>query len=163
MTDRMAALRSITDQDTPLRVQLLADYERNWQHHPLAMNKWFRVQAQSWLPDTLAQVQRLSQHPKFSWQNPNNVYTLIGGFSANEFRFHQADGQGYDWLKTAVLKMDPANPQVAARLMSAFSDWRKYDEERQGLMKTQIQTILQQPKLSKDVLELSEAYLKEGT
>lgn len=163
MTDRLGAMRALNHLNTPVREMLLTQYEQQWQHHPLAMNKWFALQAQSWLPSTLAKVQALTKHAQFSWHNPNNVYNLVNGFaSLNPFRFHQADGEAYEWLKDGILKLDPANPQVAARLMSNFSDWRKFSTLQQTEMKNQITAILGQPKLSKDVLELAEKFLGEA-
>ena len=46
------------------------------------------------------------------------------------------------------------NPQVAARLVSAFTIWKRYDENRQALMKKELERILAAPKLSKDVYEV---------
>jgi aminopeptidase N len=46
------------------------------------------------------------------------------------------------------------NPQIAARLASAFTTWKRYDEKRKGLMKAQLEKILKTPKLSKDVHEI---------
>jgi aminopeptidase N len=46
------------------------------------------------------------------------------------------------------------NPQIAARLVSSFTLWKRYDEMRRILMKAQLKRILEKPKLSKDVYEV---------
>ena len=38
--------------------------------------------------------------------------------------------------------MDKINPQVAARMTSAFTQWRKFSTERQEQMKGQLQRIV---------------------
>ena len=88
-------------------------------------------------------------------RNPNKVRALIGAFSGNQVRFHDAGGAGYRFLADRVIELDPVNPQVAARLMGAFSRWRKFDAARQELMKAELERILATPKLSKDVYEIA--------
>jgi aminopeptidase N len=52
------------------------------------------------------------------------------------------------------MAIDPVNPQIAARLVSAFTLWKRYDEKRKALMKEQLERILKTPGLSKDVYEI---------
>ena len=68
--------------------------------------------------------------------------------------FHRADGAGYRFLADSVLELDPMNPQVSARLVSLFNQWRRYDSERQALMKAQLERIAERKNLSKDVFEI---------
>ena len=119
------------------------------------MDKWLTLQATSRLPGTLATVQALTAHPVFNIKNPNKVRSLIGAFcSANPVRFHAADGAAYAYAGDFILRLDPINPQVTARLVAAFSQWRRYDAARQGLMRAQLQRILAAPGLSRDVYEI---------
>jgi aminopeptidase N len=161
MTDRLAAMRSImhTVSEDAKRSAVFADYETRWKHHPLAMNKWFSVQAAAWRSDTLATVKALSEHAHFAWSNPNNVYALLGTFvMQNPFCFHTASGAGYTFIEAAILRLDPTNPHLAARLIQGWMDWKKFDPDRQRLMSASLDRILKQPGLSKDVLELAEKY-----
>jgi aminopeptidase N len=161
MTDRLAAMRAFMHAEQPAdtRTALFADYEERFRHHPLAMNKWFAVQSASMRSDTLDTIQSLSQHPQFSWNNPNNVYALLSTFiMQNPFRFHAVDGKGYAFIEDAILRLDKENPQVAARLMQGWMDWKKFDPDRQRLMSSGLDRILKQANLSKDVFELAEKY-----
>ncbi|MEY3182484.1 MAG: aminopeptidase [Pseudomonadota bacterium] len=167
MTDRLAAMRAvmnIADFDlkvTEKRTALFKEYEMRWKHHPLAMNKWFAVQAGSMRPDTLESIEKLSAHPQFSWTNPNNVYALLSTFvMQNPFRFHASNGKGYAFIESAILRLDKENPQVAARLMQGWMDWNKFDLDRQRLMREGLDRLLAQPELSKDVFELADKYRK---
>ena len=155
MTDVMAALALLADSDHASRETALADFERRWRDDPLVMDKWFAVQAMSSRADALVQVRTLMQHPAFSLRNPNKVRALIGSFAnANPLRFHAADGSGYEFLHEQVLALDPANPQIAARLLRVLSRWQRYDEARQAKMRTVLESVLA-AKVSKDVYEIA--------
>ncbi len=131
-------------------------FHDRWKHDTLVLDKWFSLQAMSPLENTLASVQRLMTHPAFDLKNPNKVRALVGSFChGNQVRFHDASGAGYRFLADRVMEIDPMNPQVAARLMGAFSRWRKFDVPRQGLMKTELERILGTSRLSKDVYEVA--------
>ena len=121
----------------------------------MVINKWLTVQAQADLPNTLDRVKDLMQHPAFTLKNPNKVQALIGGFCiGNPVAFHAATGAGYKFLADIVLQLNTLNPQVAARMLSALTQWQKFTLERQKLMCAQLQVIKQAAGLSPDVLEI---------
>jgi aminopeptidase N len=155
MTDAVTALAMLANTDCPERAEALASFSEKWKDDPLVMDKWFSIQAMSRLPDTLETVKALTRHPAFTIKNPNKVRALIGAFAqGNPARFHDAAGGGYEFLADHILLIDPMNPQIAARLVTAFTLWKRYDEKRKGLMKSQMERILKTPKLSKDVHEI---------
>ena len=79
----------------------------------------------------------------------------MGSFaSGNPVRFHAADGRGYAFVTDVVLELQARNPQVAARLVSVFNPWRRYDAERQQRMQAQLDRVAATPGLSKDVYEI---------
>jgi aminopeptidase N len=161
MTDRMAALSALASCDCDERLQALASFEAQWRDDPLVMDKWFAVQANSKLPDTLQAVKKLMLHPAFSLRNPNKVRSLVGVFcSANVTGFHAADGSGYRFLADQVIALDSLNPQVAARMLRLMTRWRRYDETRQSLMLAEFERILAQPGLSRDVFEIASKSLE---
>jgi aminopeptidase N len=73
---------------------------------------------------------------------------------ANQVRFHALDGEGYRFLADQVLTLDSINPQMAARLVSSLSRWRRFDASRQSLMQAELKRILSAPDTSKDVFEI---------
>ncbi len=154
MTEVIAALASLANLDCRERQDALAEFYEKWNQDPLVMDKWLAIQAGSSLPTTLDNVKALTQHPAFSLRNPNKVRALIGAFSANAVRFHDASGDGYAFLADTVLQVDAMNPQIAARLASAFTLWKRYNASRRTLMKAQLERILATPGLSKDVHEI---------
>ena len=154
MTDVMASLANLANTDCPERPQALSEFYETWKDDPLVMDKWLSIQALSPLPHTLDTVQALMKNPVFNIKNPNKIRSLIGAFSTNSVRFHEPNGDGYAFVADQVLAIDPMNPQIAARLASAFTLWKRYDKNRQKLMKEQLERILHTPKLSKDVHEI---------
>ena len=156
MTDVLAALACFTRTDCPERESVIAEFYQRWKHDALVLDKWFSLQALSHLPGTLTTVETLMAHPAFDLKKPNKVRSLIGSFChGNQVRFHDAGGAGYGFLADRVIEIDAINPQVAARLMGGFSRWRKFDNRRQQLMKSQLERILGTAKLSKDVYEIA--------
>jgi aminopeptidase N len=156
MTDALGALRTLADVDRPERNEALRRFHERWYHDPLVMDKWFSIQASSPLPNTLEEVETLTQHPAFDLKNPNRVRALIGTFCHhNPAQFHRGNGDGYRFLARYVLKLDPINPQVAARLVEALSRWRRFDTPRQVLMKAALEEIVAVPTLSKDTYEIA--------
>ena len=155
MTDSVAALGALADSDKPDRQALLDDFYQRWKDEPLVVNKWLRIQATAARKDTLSRVEMLSRHEAFDPTNPNKVYSLLVGFShANPVCFHARDGSGYRFVSHWVAQLDPVNPQVSARLVSAFTDWKKYIPELKDRMRTVLQEIAELPKLSGDVAEI---------
>ena len=156
MTDQMAALAVVVHGTHPAKQQCLANFYQQWQAEALVIDKWFALQASSHNPDTFAIVQALMQHPAFDLKNPNRVRALIGAFSqTNPLHFHAANGQGYQFLADQIIALNTLNPQVASRMLSALTSWRRYDEGRQALMKAQLERIMTTEAISKDVYEVA--------
>ncbi|KAJ6821495.1 puromycin-sensitive aminopeptidase isoform X1 [Iris pallida] len=155
MTDQFSALQAIAQNPGQVRDEILADFYKKWSHDFLVVNKWFTLQAMSDIPGNVANVQSLLSHPAFDMRNPNKVYSLIGGFCGSPVNFHAKDGSGYKFLGEVVMQLDKINPQVASRMVSAFSRWRRYDEGRQALAKAQLERIMSANGLSENVYEIA--------
>ncbi len=155
MTDRMAALAVLSQYATPDRERALEAFEARYRDDPLVLDKWFAVQARIAESGTLDRVQKLTQHPAFSMTNPNRMRALIGVFAANPSQFNRADGRGYAFVADTVLGLDSKNPQVAARLLSAFKSWRMLEPGRQALAEKELNRIAQKPGLSPDVADIA--------
>ncbi len=155
MTDTMAALQALANCECPEREPALDAFYQRWRDDALVVDKWFSLQATSRLPGTLARVKKLLEHPAFDMRNPNRVRALIGAFSqGNPARFHQPGGAGYRFLAEQVLELDRINPQVAARVLNPLTRWQRYDEQRQRLMKMELERIASAEPLSRDVYEI---------
>jgi aminopeptidase N len=162
MTDRLAALTILVDEDLPGHDEALAEFHQRWQHDPLVLDKWFTLQALASSEAVFGDVLRLRAHPDFTLRNPNRVRSLLGAFShSNPGRFHRSDGQGYDFIASEVLALDRLNPQIATRLASALSRWRAFAEPYGSAMQQALQRLARQGSLSRDLGELVGKSLRE--
>jgi len=162
MTDSIAALGCVVNADAAAGAALLADFYTKWQHDPLVVDKWLALQAGCSLPGTLEHVKNLTGHASFSIKNPNKVRALIATFCAtNHNQFHAADGHGYCFLGDQVIRLDPLNPQIAARMLTPLTQWRRYDPTRQQMMCEQLERISRQPLVSDDVQEVVDRSLQK--
>lgn len=153
MTDRMGALQALNPLAHPARKEVLDDFYYCYRNDPLVVDKWFALQAGSDHPDTLEHVRLLTRHPAFDYTYPNRVRSLLGVFGQNRAAFHRADGQGYVFLADEILKVDKLNPQIAARLLTPFTQWRRFDTGRRALMKAQLERLMH-ANLSKNSFEI---------
>lgn len=155
MTDAIAALSQLVNLDHAMKDDALRDFYTKWENDPLVLDKWFTLQALSILESTLDTVVQLTSHRSFSMLNPNKVRALIGAFcSGNHVRFHDKSGTGYRFLAEKIGELNAINPQIAARLVSPLISWRRYDTERQKLMRQELERILLIKNLSRDVFEI---------
>lgn len=133
----------------------VAGFEARWKAERLVMDKWFGLQILCAAPDQAAAVtEKLTQHRLFDWKNPNRFRSVIGALSGNHAGFHHASGAGYRLLADWLIKLDPLNPQTAARMSTAFETWVRYDAGRQALIKAELARIAATPGLSRDLGEM---------
>ncbi|HWJ99470.1 MAG TPA: aminopeptidase N [Xanthobacteraceae bacterium] len=155
MTDRFAALAILTLHDAPEREKALAEFFDRFREDPLVIDKWLALQAQIPETGTLARVQALMKHPAFSMGNPNRVRSLIGVFAAgNPSQFNREDGKGYEFIADIAIGLDPKNPQVTARLLSAFKSWRVLEPVRRAAAEKALQRVAATAGLSPDSTDI---------
>jgi aminopeptidase N len=155
MTDRMAALSTLSSYAVPERQAAIDDFYRRYSGNPLIIDKWLSLQAAIPEAGTLDRVRALTKHPAFSLSNPNRVRALIGGFAqANQTQFNRADGAGYEFLADTVLELDPKNAQVAARITTAFRSWRALEPVRRERAESALRRIAAAPNLSRDLRDI---------
>ena len=163
MTDRMAALSTLSLHDTAEREAAFADFYQRYRDDPLIIDKWFVLQATTPDPATLDRVKALTAHPAFSMANPNRVRSLIGSFAqGNQTQFNRPDGAGYEFLADRILELDPNNPQVASRMTTAFKSWRALESGRRTRAQAALRRIANAPTLSRDVGDIVQRALADS-
>ena len=162
MTDSLAALEVLSAGEGAAREAALAAFHARWRNEELVLDKWFSLQALSPRADTLERVRALSRHADFDLRNPNRARALLAAFPGNQVRFHDAGGGGYRFLAEAIMALDPANSQTAARLVAPLGQWRRQDAGRQGHMRAALRAILDLPGLSRGTFEQASRALGEA-
>ncbi|MDX1451811.1 MAG: aminopeptidase N [Oleiphilaceae bacterium] len=161
MTDSFSALSALVNSGMRTEAEAaLNDFYQRWRHDNQVMEQWFSVQAASPVFADLDVIKRLMAMPDFSITNPNKVRSVIGAYcNQNHLRFHDEAGTGYTFLADQVMTLDDINPQIASRLLTPLTRWKKYDASRQEKMLAQLRRIHAKEKLSKDVREVVEKSL----
>jgi aminopeptidase N len=166
MTDESAALRGLVNNPSAasadLRDELLGTFYDKWKHETLVVEQWLALQSAAPGRDNLPRVQALLKHEAFDIRNPNKVRSVIGAFcNSNLVGFHALNGEGYRFLADHVLVLNKSNPQIASRLLTPLTRWRRYGAQRQDLMKGQLQRVMAEPDLSADVFEVVSKSLQD--
>ena len=163
LSDRLSALTCIVHAAGADAVALLDAFAAGYRDAPTVMDKWFAVQATVPAVEALDRVRELTAHPAFRWDNPNKVHALLLGFAhRNAVAFHRVDGAGYRFVADAVRKLDQVNPQVAARLATAFGSWQRYEPRRRRAMHEEMIRLMGEGALSADVTDILERSLGDG-
>ncbi len=153
MTEEVGALSALLE--IGLGQEELALFEARWARDRNVMDKWFSLQILHAHPDQAATVtEALTRHAAFDWKNPNRFRAVIGALSANHAGFHHASGAGYRLVADWLIRLDPVNPQTAARMSTAFETWPRYDGARWEMALEALTRIQQAPGLSRDLGEM---------
>ncbi|MCU0827287.1 MAG: aminopeptidase N [Tabrizicola sp.] len=161
MTEEIGALSALLDVREG-RAELEA-FAARWGHDGNVMDKWFALQIAHAEPGEAAEVtDRLTQRADFDWKNPNRFRSVVGALSANHAGFHHRSGAGYRLVADWLIRLDPLNPQTAARMSTAFETWPRYDAARRAMAKAELSRILAAPGLSGDLQEMVERMLAAG-
>jgi aminopeptidase N len=161
MTEEIGALSALLDiREGAAELEAFA---RRWADDRNVMDKWFALQIAYAEPgEAAALTERLTARADFDWKNPNRFRSVIGALAANHAGFHHRSGDGYRVVADWLIRLDPLNPQTAARMSTAFETWPRYDASRRKRAKAELERILAAPSLSGDLREMVERMLAAG-
>ena len=158
MTDRYSALAFAVNaacQNKAVTDKLLQDFLNRYRDDANVMDDWISVQASSPELGSLEHIRELMEHEVFDVTSPNKLRSLIGGFAVrNMRRFHEGEGEGYEFLADMIIRLDSQNPQTASRLMQPLTRWKKYEPLCRERMRKALERIKAVPDLSTDVYEV---------
>jgi aminopeptidase N len=156
MTEEIGALQALNAFDSKVRGEIFKAFYEKWKKESLVINKWLSLQAACTSGNSLGRVQAVSIDPVFDKNNPNKIFDLFYRFGYDNLAgFHDKSGKAYSYMVDQILDIDSRNPQVAARLVSVFNHWKKFDDTRKDLMRVQINRIVQTKNLSNNVFEIA--------
>jgi aminopeptidase N len=126
MTESLAALHALVDLGDDVSSEPLAAFEARWKDNPNVIDKWFAAQALAGGEGAVDRVAALTQHPAFDLRTPNRVRSVLAAFAMQNLpAFHRPDGAGHRLLADMVREIDLLNPALAARLLTAFEQWKR--------------------------------------
>jgi aminopeptidase N len=152
MTERLGAYSALLRES--LAKEETQMFHDRWKDDPNVMDKWFSLQVAYAPPEAAVETaRRLTDHPLFDFKRPNRVRAVIGALTGNFAGFHAASGDGYAFVADWLAKLDPLNPQTAARMATAFETLSMFDGDRQGMMRDALDRLRQSP--SRDMGEIT--------
>ena len=161
MTDRLAALAVLARDETSRAAVPLRHFRERYAENALALDKWFALQAQTTTGNALARVEALENDPSFTLKNPNRVHALLGAFvRGNPSGFHRTDGAGYRLLADRLVQLDALNPQLAARLATAFNGWQRLEPQRREAAHAAIAALARRGDLSRNLTEIIDSVFR---
>lgn len=163
MTECFGALTALAHHACLQREAALRSFYERHEGDALVIDKWFAIQATIGSGETVDRVRVLMAHEAFRLTNPNRVRALIASFAfSNPSVFNRADGAGYRFIADQVLMLDRFNPQIAARLLTAFRSWRMMEPGRRQAALKELQRIAAHPELSTDVEDIIRRTLEQA-
>jgi aminopeptidase N len=165
MNDRFAAFTRIVHWHASRKASAsaISAFAERHGDDALVMDKWFQVQAMAPGKEATGRIRALMKHPAFSLKNPNRVRSVIGAFaSGNQTGFNAADGEGHRLVAETIRKLDAINPQVAARMLTAFRSFRSLEPQRRKNAEEALHVLQQGGKLSRDTSDILDRMLRRS-
>ena len=155
MTDRMSALATIVHAWTADAEPLLADFRDRFTADPLVLDKWLSLNAMA--PDgaVIDRLKAILAAPDFPKNNPNRLRSVVGTFGMNNpTQFARADGTGFRFVAEFVADVDQRNPQVAARVLTAFRVWESFEPARRSEAEKALKWLKDSASLSRNAADI---------
>jgi aminopeptidase N len=160
MTDRYAALAAVVAAWTPDAEALLGNFRTMFTADPLVLDKWLALNAVSPEGGVVARLGAILADPTFPRNNPNRLRALMANFGLNNpSQFARADGAGFRFVTEFVADVDMRNPQVAARVLTAFRVWRSFEPTRLAAAESALTALRDAGGLSRNTADILERML----
>jgi len=160
MTDRIAALGAAVASWTPDAQRLLDNFRVRFTIDPLVLDKWLSLNGMAPDDGALERIRAILADPTFPKNNPNRLRALMGSLGMNNpTQFARPDGRGFQFVADFVEDVDKRNPQVAARVLTAFRVWPNYEAGRRALAEAALRDLAARGTLSRNTADILERTL----
>ena len=160
MTDRYLALANVVAGWTADAEASLGHFRTMFTADPLVFDKWLALSATIRRDGVIDRIKAILADPTFPANNPNRLRALMANFAnGNTTQFARADGAGFRLVTEFVADIDKRNPQVAARLLTAFRIWRSFEPVRAGAAEAALKSLRDAGSLSRNASDILERTL----
>ncbi len=155
MSEKMAALGASVAFWNNKSEQMLTHFGAACRNDELIYDKWLELNALRPDKEALKRVEQIYQSAGFPKTNPNRVRALIGSFAmGNLSQFTRSDGRGFEFVAGVCREIDPINPQLAAKILSSFANWRTWEPNRGAMAKQALEELAGSGRLSPDLADI---------
>lgn len=151
MTDRQAALK-LAIRENNFKDELLNNFLTTYQSYPLVIDSWFMMQATNPMI-TLTEIKALTEHPHFSFTNPNRVRALLGAYGGNLVALTRESPASYNFHLAMIKKIDALNPKISSQLITPYARLNNLAEKEHSEILILLQTLLERANLSVNLTE----------
>lgn len=157
MSERFASFSRIVlrHKSRKASAQAVSKFYSTFKGNSLVLDKWFTVQAMAPGTGSVKAVRALMRHKKFTLKNPNRARSVLASFAfGNPTGFNARSGEGYKLMTKAITTLDNTNPQIAARLLTAFRSIGAMEPQRRKAGINALRELRKNKTLSTDVSEI---------
>jgi aminopeptidase N len=161
MNDQITAFKFLSAHGSESIVSDVQErFFKQWQYDNIVVQKWFSVCAATIKDDFVNQLKKLEANICYSDHVPNIFRSLFFSFARqNLMGFHGKNGESYKYLVDKISVLDEINPHLAAGTLLLFGDLKRYDDQRQQLLREYLKGLSKKVGLSKDSSEILDKIL----
>lgn len=124
----------------------VAETHERWQEAPKLLDRWLRAQSGGRRRDTVERVRALRDGPLYDRHDRGRVMGLWFPFATrNRSVFHDPSGAGYRLFVDEVIELMPINAGVVIRLVGDLLQYRRFDDHRRELLRTELERMADAP------------------
>lgn len=158
MTDKIASFDILLS--GKYKDEIKEHFYKTYKNDTLVIQKYFTLVALQDKDGVLSEVMKLENDGSYDKLVPNLLRSLVGAFGRNYRHFHSKDASGYKFMISKIIEVDKYNHQMASNLSQSFKLYKKMNKINQNLMKTELERLLSDSNLSKNVYEIVSKIVK---
>lgn len=136
---------------------------RRWQHAPKLVDRWLRAQTGARRTDTIERVRQLAGGPLYDRGDRSRVMGVWFPFATrNRSVFHHPSGDGYRVFVDEMITLMPLNAGLVVRLVGDLLQFRRFDEQRQALMRAELERMADAPGMPAFAVSIVRGLLDAG-
>ena len=154
INDEIAAVACLLRHDEPQACDLFYRVYDKWSDNDSVSERLVMEMAAAESLQTSSRLREFIASSRFDLKNSVLLRAIFDHLIRNQIGFHEKNGSGYQLLSQVALQMNDINPRMAARFLFGFGTWKRFDGERQNLIRSELKKIAAAPHLADELYEI---------
>ncbi len=154
INDEISAIACLLRHDASQACDLFYQVYDKWSDNDSVSEKLLMEMAAAEAPHTPSRLREFISSARFDLKNPVQLRAIFDHLIRNQIGFHEKNGSGYQLLSQVALQLNDINPRMAARFLFGFGTWKRFDGERQRLIRSELEKIAAAPHLADELYEI---------